>query len=86
MTMSLSDKVNAIQSRSDFVDFVQHLVQDLSTNQDQWENPDLASFLDAVAAWVSDADGYYQRHGLKVPEQPSWQMLGQILLAAKMYE
>ncbi len=84
--MRLEERVDAIRSRSDFVDFVNELLQDLNQNPDEWENGDLATFLDAVAAWVSDADGYYKNWGKEVLEQPSWQTFGRILLAAKYYE
>jgi hypothetical protein len=84
--MTLNDQARAIQSRGDFVCFVRALLQDLDRDPGQWENLDLRSYLDALAAWVEDMDGYYQNKGEPVPEQPSWKVLGNILLAAKFYE
>jgi hypothetical protein len=46
----------------------------------------LAGYLEALGAWVEDMNGYYQAKGGAIPLQPSWKMLGQILLAAKVYE
>jgi hypothetical protein len=39
-----------------------------------------------MAAWVDDIDGYFRNRGEAVPVQPTWKTLGQILLAAKVYE
>ena len=48
-------------------------------NAGGWENPDLESFLDAMAAWIEDMDD-------RLPISPSWDTFRDILLAAKSYE
>lgn len=83
---NLTEKVNTIQTREDFVSFIHLLVQDLKDNPSGWENSDLGSFLNAMAAWVEDMDAYYQNQGLPMPDQPDWRLLGHILMAAKIYE
>ncbi len=84
--MTLNEHHNAIRSREDFVTFVNALSQDLRTNKESWENGTLERFLEALGAWVEDMDGYYINQGKPVPQQPDWKVLGDILLAAKMYE
>jgi len=73
-------------SRADFVAFVGVLLVDLRDRPQEWENPDLRNFLEAMMTWVEDMDGYYQNIGEAVPEQPSWKTMAQILLAARVYE
>ncbi|EXT52998.1 hypothetical protein J812_3984 [Acinetobacter baumannii 25977_9] len=34
------------------------LVNDLSTNQ--WENDNLADYLEGINSWVDDMDGYFE--------------------------
>ena len=72
--------------RSDFVASLRELRDDLIKNPHDWENPDLASFLNAFASWVEDMDGYYRNCGQAVPEQPTWATLIDMFEAAKVYE
>jgi hypothetical protein len=61
------------------------LVKDLKENPEHWENDTLERFLDAIAAWVEDMDGYYQNLNKPIPVV-EWDIFGQILLAARIYE
>jgi len=83
---TLDEQVDQIQTRKDFVAFVRALLKDLSDHPERWENNDLQSFLDALSAWVEDMDGYYLNRGEPMPKEPSWRVLAQMLLAAKIYE
>jgi hypothetical protein len=82
----LSEMVEQIDSREAFVTFLRTLFHDLKQRPGEWGNHDLASFLEAMAAWVEDMDGYFQNQEGNVPDQPTWKTLGQILLAARVYE
>lgn len=84
--MNLNREVNDIQSRADFVLFVRSLLQHFRQNPQDWENRDIEAYLDAIAAWTEDMDGFYQNQEKPVPQQPDWRLFGQILLAAKYYE
>jgi hypothetical protein len=84
--MNLNKQVNTIDSREDFVSFVRSLLYNLKEEPDSWENCDIGSYLEAIAGWVEDMDGYYTNQGEPVPQQLNWKVLGQILLAAKFYE
>jgi hypothetical protein len=84
--VSLTQAVEDIQTQQDFAAFVQALLGDLRDNPQQWNNRDLPTFLEGLAAWVEDMDGYYQNRQEAIPKQPSWKTLGQILLAARTYE
>lgn len=88
--MSLNDKIeimncNNISSRNDFISFLKTLRHDMEENPETWVNNDLPRFLDALAAWVNDMDGYYINNKLDVPENPTWQTMADMLMAARVY-
>ena len=85
-TPPLSEMVEHIQTREDFVAFAHAFLKNLHEQPEGWENGNLPSFLQALTTWVEDMYGYYQNKGEPLPLQPSWKILGQILLAAKVYE
>jgi hypothetical protein len=84
--IDLTEMVEHIQSHPDFVAFAHALVKNLKEKPEEWENRDLPSFLEALVAWVEDMYGYFQAKGDSLPLQASWKMLGEIFLAAKVYE
>jgi hypothetical protein len=85
--MELHELVETINTRQDLAEFIQALLRDLETNQQEWENPQLERYLDALAAWTTDMDGYFRNvHGHPGPEQPTWRIIGYMLLAARTYE
>lgn len=49
---------NQINNKADFVNFVLELSQDYKENLQDWENDNIGSFLEALAAWVNAIDGY----------------------------
>jgi hypothetical protein len=84
--MTLAEQHDLIRSREDFVAFVRALRKDLHDNPDSWENRSLDGFLEALAAWVEDMDGYYINHGKPVPERPDWKVAGDMLMGGRLYE
>ena len=83
---------NRVDSRDTFTEFLAALRSELSlverretespvgkwtTGHLGWENPTLDRFLEAMHAWAVDAS---------LPEQPSWALIAQLLVAGKMYE
>ena len=84
--MELREQAEKIQTCEDLVLFIHHLVRDLRTWPERWENTSLDAYLAAVAAWVQDMEGYYRNRGETVPQHPTWNHIGEILLAARIYE
>jgi hypothetical protein len=84
--MALAEYKNSVCSREDFVVFVKALSKDLRDNPATWENGTLERFLEALAAWIEDMDGYYLNQGKPVPQQPDWKVAADMLMAAKVYE
>ncbi len=84
--MNLNEMVSRIQTREDFLHFLHALLEDLRSHPEQWENLTLEGYLQAMAAWGADAEGYYAGQGIPLSPQASWKTLGEMLLAAKIYE
>lgn len=64
------------------------LIRNLS-NEDSssWENTKTKDFLEALGAWLQDADGFYKNFKLETnPNEPSWQLFADALQAAIVYE
>jgi hypothetical protein len=61
--MKLHEYSESIRTRDDFVKFVRDLRDDLIMNPDRWENPTLDRYLDALAAWDQDMDGFIDPAG-----------------------
>jgi hypothetical protein len=84
--MNINSLIENIQTREDFVAFVYELIKDYRENPEAWENNDIESFLEAMAAVVEDMDGYYINQGLPVPDVPDWKTMAEILMTATLYE
>jgi hypothetical protein len=85
--MELHELAETINTRQDLAEFIQALLEDLKANQEEWENPQLERYLEALAAWTKDMDGYFRNvQGHPAPEQPTWRLIGRMLIAARIYE
>lgn len=80
-------QVAGIVTEADFIAFVIELRDDYLEHSEDWTNPDLTSFLDALAtctgnilveSFSRDADG---ANGLA----PAWKRFAEVLQAAKYY-
>lgn len=87
---NLNETVEKINTKEDFLEFTQILIEDFSLNK--WENNNLADYLEGINSWVDDMDGYFENmkdfdalEKIK-KNQLDWKILAKILLAATMYE
>jgi hypothetical protein len=74
------------QSREQFQTFLHDLAGSLRTDPGEWENRSLRDFILAWEAWCRDMDGFFEGQGQQVPTELSWELLGKMLLSAKVYE
>lgn len=84
--MNLDENAENVLLKNDLVVFVNNLRLNLINSPEEWENRTLESFLEAMASWVDDMDGYYINKGETPPAVPTWQTIADILLGAKIYE
>ena len=79
-------KTSGIVSKEDLADFIETLRDDFLKDPSAWENHTVDRYLDAMAAWVRDMDGYYKNDREIPPTLPTWQTMADILSAARVYE
>lgn len=76
-----------VADRKSFVEFIQLLRSDLLANPDTWGNKNLDDFLEAMARYTDDIQGYYDN--MKQPidaDQPNWQVFADIFKGSSIYE
>ncbi len=66
--------------------FVRTLRDEFIQRGDQWENPTIDRFLDALAGWIEDSPGWYRNHHLELPAEGDWTFFARALGAATVYE
>jgi hypothetical protein len=81
-----TEQIQNIRSKEDFIKFIGDLIVDLKTNPNNWENKTLGDYLEALQSWTEDMEGYYINNNLPVPENVSWKIFADMLIAATMYE
>ena len=84
--IDFEQKINEISNKEDFVSFVELLLSNFNNNPSEWSNKTLPEYLEAIASWTEDMEGYYQNNKMPIPENINWKVFANILVAAKMYE
>lgn len=84
--MTLTERAQSIRSSEDFVAFLEALSADFATGRGRWTNADLPSFLEAMAAWSQDMDGFYASTGEDLTKVSPWRVMADMLMAARTYE
>lgn len=82
-----ANSTSKIQNRQAFVDFINELSEDYRTNKNAWENKDLESFLEALAAYVEGSGAYKQHTESNANvDETSWKIFAEMFLGARIYE
>jgi YD repeat-containing protein len=80
------EMVGSVSSRDELAAFIGALQRELREDPASWENGTLESFLEALAAWTQDMDGYLTNAGREPIAEPSWRTFAEMLIAARVYE
>lgn len=75
-----------VVTREDFIKLLLLMSADFKENTSSWENRDISSFLESMASWIEDMDGFYLNQNLPLPTNISWSNFADMMLAAKVYE
>ena len=75
-----------VNSRADFLNVLNSLARLFERDPDAWENQDIASYLDAIVAWIGDSDGYYRNRGEEPTREATWRHVADALRAGRVYE
>ncbi|MBR6580542.1 MAG: hypothetical protein IKK66_04520 [Ruminococcus sp.] len=68
-----------IKCKEDFTKFMQLFISTV-------EDSSINYYLEAVAAWAEDMDGYYKNSGEQMPENINWDFIATLLYAGSIYE
>ncbi|MEV3860771.1 hypothetical protein AB0J38_41500 [Streptomyces sp. NPDC050095] len=82
----MTSSPESVGSREDLAAFVRSLHRSRAEEASEWENADLPSFLEALAAWIDDADGWYGNTDRELPVGGDRQFFARALRAATVYE
>lgn len=88
--MDIDDIVEKIETKEDFLYFLNCLIMDHKNND--WENSNLNDYLSSMEGWVESMDGFYknQQDFISLEKirknELTWKVFAQILYAATMYE
>lgn len=81
------DEPLAVKTRADLSAFVDWLASDLQANPAEWENDTLPRFLDALARYLDDLDGWCRNNAPDIdPEVAQWRLMAVALSGASVYE
>lgn len=84
--MDLHAEADRVGSREELVRFLGLLLEDHRQRPESWTNGDLDSYLDGLAGWAEDADGYFENRGEPISGISPWRLVAMMLVAAKYYE
>ncbi len=82
----LCDQQESIKTREDLACFIQALGDDVRAHPTWWQNKTLDSYLDALVSVTESLGQRFKNRGEALPEQPTWKLVGDLLLAARIYE
>lgn len=79
-------ETNSIQTKEELIKLIYLLSKESVMKSNSWRNNDLSSYLEAIASWIEDMDGFYENMGKSLPEKINWSVFADILMAARIYE
>ena len=84
--MELHGKMKRVRTREDLAKFVADLRSHINTHVENWENPFLEIFLEAMVAWLAAKDRLEKNQSGHSAEDLTWKAVAETLYAAKIYE
>jgi hypothetical protein len=76
-----------VTDRQTFIEFIGLLRTDYLKNPESWENKNIPDFLEAICAYSSDIQGYYDNTNQNInADNPNWQTFSDIFKGATIYE
>jgi hypothetical protein len=76
-----------VADRKSFVEFIELLRSELLANPDNWVNRNLDDFLEAMARYADDIQGYYDNMRQPIDaDKANWQVFADILKGSSIYE
>ena len=80
------DDTGSVKTAEELADVVNAIARDWETDGRAWQNQTAGAFVEALAAWLTDMQGYYANRGTTVAAQSPWQVMADAVSAARYYE
>jgi hypothetical protein len=84
--MELHKRLNDVRTQGDLAVFVDALRDDLLQSPDEWENPTLERYLEAMSAYIRDNKNLFENPGKPIPVEVIYRLVADVLYAARSYE
>jgi hypothetical protein len=76
-----------LNTKEDFIAFLEFFYKDYQQNKDKWENNTLEPFLEAMIAYTENIQHMYDNNKISInSNEPSWRVFADILCGAAIYE
>lgn len=86
MTDDIHDRIAEVSDFKMLAKFITALRLDMAAHPDSYESITLDDYLEALAAFSDDYDGYCTNKGLDASAPPSWKTFANLIYAAGIYE
>lgn len=82
--MEWMKKINFIDSKEQFLEFMTELEEDFTNNNEEWENQSSDEFIGSVRDWIDD----YSNSGQNDIDWKNvdWKLLARLFYMGKLYE
>ena len=84
--MDFNSIINGINSKEDFMIFLNELRIDKEQKSEEWENNEIISYLEGVCSWVDDMEGYFDNMHIEMPKNINWRFIAMLFYAGKICE
>ncbi len=84
--MDLHQLCERVETREDFVEFMEAYWRSLKETPNDWQNDTLECFLSAFERYADGIDGWYRNRGVEFPENPTWEMFAHMFMGARIYD
>ena len=81
--MNIVEIAEQVESKEEFLHFLQRLISDFENNKEQWENAELGRYLEAMERFLHSSNDKSMN---KIDFAPSWSLFAKIMIAASVYE
>lgn len=84
--MDFNSMINEVNSKEDFMSFLNILRLDRQEKGDEWENTEITSYLEGICSWVDDMEGYFANMHIEMPRDIDWRFIAMLFYVGKIYE
>ena len=84
--MDISNILSSVNSKEEFMNFLNELRYDNEQRGAEWENKDINAFLEGVCSWVGDMEGYFRNMNMEIPGNIDWKFIATLFYVGKIYD